>query len=68
MPTHTVALGLQLGDVDYGAAGLYFEERGECLTAIFLYHGTRLGRVIDDIFMPQHGWCCCKQSLVEQPQ
>ena len=29
VPTHTVALGLQLGDVDYGAAGLHFKGSGE---------------------------------------
>ena len=27
--THTVALGLQLGDVDYSATGLHFEGCGE---------------------------------------
>ena len=29
VPTHTVALGLQLGDVDYAATGLHFEGCGE---------------------------------------
>ncbi len=43
MPIHTVALGLQLGDVDYGGAGLHFEGCGEQLTAVFVYHSTRLG-------------------------
>jgi hypothetical protein len=62
VPTHTVALGLQLGGVDYGAARLHFEGCGECLTAVFIYHGTRLGRVVNDVFMTQHGWCCCKHD------
>ena len=52
MPTHAIAFGLQLRDVNYGAIGLHFKGRGEGLTAVFVYHRCSLGRVIKDIFMP----------------
>ena len=52
MPTHAVAFGLQFRDVNHGAVGLHFERRSEGLTAVFVYHRCRLGRVIEDIFMP----------------